>query len=322
MKPKLALKLRDGYLLGNPQCPNCIELWLQERRVSFERTEEFPEHALDLNDPTVLYEVTSENSVRLDCRIEKHPECSCLNVGYIETNSKKLIYAFSSIVSVKTARYATPDGNVWLTSAKHRNGHTAMALASERETSRKLAVDKAMAKAEGEVDTMEALANEVASSYQAKCKNPMLIVGANNWLRSKIPFFLLQQYDIHLLFYPNSHKAWVFSVVAISRVHVDAKPLWSFAASRSASDALKHAAWGLLLQNTPSEFQNESSEAIEKVNPKLIVWQTNWIYRSPKISLKDVLHLENYEEGALDFKPNNEVLKPKSIFRVLQGGKV
>ena len=29
-------------------------------------------------------------------------------------------------------------------------------------------------------------------------------------------------------------------------------------------------------------------------NPKLGMWWTHWIYRCPKISLKDVLHLEPY----------------------------
>ncbi len=138
--------------------------------------------------------------------------------------------------------------------------------------------------------------------YASSMKNPMLVVGANNWLRGKVPFFLLQQYDLHLLFYPNSTPCWVVGVAALSRVRTDEKPKFFFGVHHNVADAMEIALSRCLETCRPTdttlgdlEQVVEPSDSSEK--PKIMrlnMWWTHWIYRCPKISLKDMLHLEAY----------------------------
>lgn len=135
--------------------------------------------------------------------------------------------------------------------------------------------------------------------YSAAVKSPMLIVGANNWVRTRVPFFLLQQYDLHLLFYPNSTQAWVVGLAAFSRLRVDEKPVFVFAADSEIGKALDQLFCKLLAALRPGESDSEMPRMDDRgptssQNSKLNLWWTHWIYRCPKISLKDVLHLDPY----------------------------
>jgi hypothetical protein len=132
--------------------------------------------------------------------------------------------------------------------------------------------------------------------YSASMKNPMLVVGANNWIRTKVPFFLLQQYDLHLLFYPNSTQAWVVGMIALSRLNTSEKPVFVFSSDSDMGKAIDKLFFKLLETLRPAEdelFTNRIHENTQQ-NPKLSLWWTHWIYRCPKISLKDLLHLEPY----------------------------
>jgi len=54
--------------------------------------------------------------------------------------------------------------------------------------------------------------------------------------------------------------------------------------------------------------------------PKWNEWFQNWIYRCPKISLKDVLHLEPYSaEGLVDYKPAKRKKAIQLYLRVIEG---
>ncbi|NBX93739.1 MAG: hypothetical protein EB078_00475 [Proteobacteria bacterium] len=134
--------------------------------------------------------------------------------------------------------------------------------------------------------------------YSNTMKNPMLVVGANNWIRSKVPFFLLQQYDLHLLFYPNSTQAWVVGLGAFSRQRTDEKPVFVFAAHTDAKQALEELFFKILEALKPEEqIAGDPVLKSERGGPhtsKLNMWWTHWIYRCPKIALKDILHLEPY----------------------------
>lgn len=134
--------------------------------------------------------------------------------------------------------------------------------------------------------------------YSNTMKNPMLIVGANNWIRTKVPFFLLQQYDLHLLFYPNSTQAWVLGLVAFSRQRTDEKPVFVFAAHTDVKEALEELFFKILEALKPEEqITGDPVLKSERGGPhasKLNMWWTHWIYRCPKIALKDVMHLESY----------------------------
>jgi hypothetical protein len=129
--------------------------------------------------------------------------------------------------------------------------------------------------------------------YSANAKNPMLIVGANTWLRERIPFFVLQRYDVHLLFYPTSTPCWVVGAAAFSRLRSDEKPLFVFSADSAVLGALERTL-GKLLEAIPPSLEEGADVESAARGAKLNLWWTHWIYRCPKISLSDVLHLEPY----------------------------
>lgn len=151
---------------------------------------------------------------------------------------------------------------------------------------------------EAMLDGLHSLAKaRTLRKYSSAMKHPMLIVGTNNWVRTRVPFFLLQQYDLHLLFYPNSTPSWVVGVVAMSRVRTDEAPIFVFASHAKVTEALDLALLKVLERCRPADWQDEAPVADSKASDhlaKLGQWWTHWIYRCPKISLKDVLHLEPY----------------------------
>lgn len=156
---------------------------------------------------------------------------------------------------------------------------------------------------EATLDALYGLAKaRTLGKYAASMKNPMLIVGANNWIRGKVPFFLLQQYDLHLLFYPNAMPAWVVGLAAFSRQKSTEPPVFVFGASNEIGTALDQAIHKVLEVCRPADLALEEDTMRPAPDPekagntmKLNMWWTHWIYRCPKISLRDVLHLEPYK---------------------------
>lgn len=131
-------------------------------------------------------------------------------------------------------------------------------------------------------------------------KSPMLIVGANSWLRQKVPFFLLQQYDLYPLFYPNASPSWVVGVGAFSRMNSSEPPIFMFGCDSEIGKALDKALYQLLEVCRPADWRSDPFKGKEEKTgkgAKLNLWWTRWLYRCPKISLKDVLHLEKHPDG-------------------------
>ena len=134
--------------------------------------------------------------------------------------------------------------------------------------------------------------------YSQSMKSPMLVVGANQLIRQKSPFFLLQQYDLHLLFYPNSTQAWVMGMVAVSRQRTDERPVFVFSADTDIQVAIDQLFFKILEALKPEE-QLSGDPVIKRDKSKTIraqmnMWWTHWIYRCPKINLKDIEQLEAY----------------------------
>lgn len=309
-----AFKIKDGILMGlevnGAPCAECVQAWLEARDIPCERTKEFNEViAGELKaeaDPSVFYEVdNSGSSTRLECYVERHPKCGCNGNSVQTKNSKRLNFAFSPMHKIKAARFGTPSGNVWLAQVITTNGDVRYGVDSEREAARLQA-------AFGTDNGLEGTCNQVIAKYTQMNKQPMLVVGSNNWMRSHIPFFLLQQYDVYLLFYPNATRAWVVGCVAFSRTVENAEPLWSYSAACTIEEALKQAMWGLLKSK-------ETNTEVRTVHSKLNAWLIHWIYRCPKITLKDVLHLEAYSRADLEVVEAHEPIQP--IFRKIIGGK-
>jgi len=143
--------------------------------------------------------------------------------------------------------------------------------------------------------------------YTSSGKNPMLIVGSNSWLRNKVPFFLLQQYDLYPLFYPNQSPAWVVGLAAFSRLNPHETPSFVFGADADINAALDQAIAKVLQVCRPANWRKPPLKGLKETqkanSSKLNLWWTHWIYRCPKISLKDVLQLEAYPKSIETWQP-------------------
>jgi len=363
LKPFL-FRIREGFLLGlamepsaGSPCAGCVQKWLEQRGVWCEKVEmaelkirrDLLGDLLSENSGHVFYEISHDGLVtRLDCMVFPHTECACQKGSFIAPRevTKKTNFAFSPISHIQCARFGTPEGNLWLTSATgelplSEKKETSYAVDADREVSRMKAVEGWMKKAALAATAHEPLKSEtlqtgalcilppplLASSgevvgagtnreeatldalfqlartrtlrrYAGTAKSPMLVVGANNWIRTRVPFFLLQQYDFHLLFYPNSMPAWVVGIAAFSRQDTQEKPIFVFGSDAEIGKAFDMAFGKILEVCQPGEEgeikQTWREEKKSPGNTKLNLWWTHWIYRCPKISLKDVLHLEPY----------------------------
>lgn len=142
--------------------------------------------------------------------------------------------------------------------------------------------------------------------YSQSMKNPLLVVGANQFIREKAPFFLLQEYDLHLLFYPNSTQAWVMGMVAVSRTRTDEKPTFVFAAHTDIQEALNQLFYKVLEVLKPEEESSGKMSvkpAAHKLgSSKMNMWWIHWIYRCPKIALKEIQSLESYSRNLEDWR--------------------
>ncbi|MBI1860644.1 MAG: hypothetical protein HYR96_06980 [Deltaproteobacteria bacterium] len=363
LKP-FVLKIRDGFLVGmapdpvvGAPCATCVQLWLADRRVWFEPGQLSDlnvkkEVLLDLmakNQAHTFYEIHKDGTTnRLDCVVYPHAQCTCNKANYCPPTeiTKKSNFAFSPLYQIKCARYGTPDGNLWLSSATGQSHITEKSLtvygaARDREASRLNAVDEWLRKvsidelrqrnqagesiaqrsfqtdsssivprgpiavdaigcgASGDEALLDGLSrlSLVRTLKKYSAKSPMLIVGANTWIRGRVPFFMLQQYDLHLLFYPNSTPTWVVGILALSRLRTEEPPLFAFASYGTMGTAIDQAIGKILVHCRPTEWnpsQTEPSKKKAQNASKLHLWWTNWVYRCPKISLRDVLHLEDY----------------------------
>lgn len=136
------------------------------------------------------------------------------------------------------------------------------------------------------VNKIDLIVKHILTNYKNQAKSPMLVVETNSYLNERIPS---KDIDIHLMFYPNNSPLWIFSIVAFSRKN-SSKILQSITGDQNVTTAIQTAI------NPLKEFNNYSME----VNPHALRWTQQAIYRSPKISFKDILSLESYKEKDLE----------------------
>ncbi len=371
--------IEDGFLVGlsmpslvGSPCPNCVGLWLEEKKVSSQRLEvsdlsvrkDILGELIIENSPHVLYEITKTGAIsRLESLVFPHPECNCKKELFFPLSNwtKDLNFAFSPISEIRSIRYGTPNGSLWLSIASGKSCFShefvrASSVQKERELSRFSAVANWLKKAafseinyrisrgeiltgenfqtgfESRIDSLtkeglgsgsskeEALLNSLThfalvrtlKKYANSMKNPMLVVGTNSWVRTRVPFFLLQNYDIHLLFYPNSTPCWVVGLIALSRVKTDENPIFTFSAGKDVALAFENALFKLLeicgLKETiesAERLENRiflQKEKFVKNISQLNLWWTYWVYRCPKINMKDIIHLESYDSSIEQWK--------------------
>jgi hypothetical protein len=125
-------------------------------------------------------------------------------------------------------------------------------------------------------------------------KPPMLVVGGNKYLQDNINGTLQSEYHVYLFFYPTSKFVWTVGCFLASKR--DVRVYYScWTESLNVADGFKKC-FDFFKENyfTNNMFLQLEDE-VTKNDVKLGTWITAWIYRLPKISMKDLLHLENYK---------------------------
>lgn len=201
----------------------------------------------------------------------------------------------------KCTRYATPSGNVW-----HAQNQADVGFGDTKQS----AIENCCT----DLENNRIIAN-VVSKYQSHAKQPMLVVGTSVFTRDQMPYFVLQQFEIHILFYPNASNLWVVGAVAMSKVDHARAPLFSFGADRNVQNALKSTLHNLI----PQAGELKPVE----IHPKQNVWLTHWLYRCPKFSMREVLNLETYaHDSKSEYEIDESASMPVNLnpIRKVQGG--
>src|SRR3989338_9853448 len=92
------LKIRDGFLVGlvpdsshSSPCANCVQLWLQDRRVWFEPSspgqltvrKDILVDLMAKNEGHTFFEIHNDGtSTQLDCIVYPHTGCGCNRENY------------------------------------------------------------------------------------------------------------------------------------------------------------------------------------------------------------------------------------------------
>ena len=318
-----AMKIHGGYLVGlspssktHSPCPNCIHSWLKQRNVDAERVapssvkirrdvqvgmSSDPDH-----DPHVVHEISDEgNDTVLHAKMERHPACKhCSQANFVgpKHDHPGATYAFTPWQRVESTRFGTPEGNIWVTSATHQSGHTKYGVGTEKHASKKQAVEGSEPGKTGIPDWMPTAGKlHKVSDNEPNLGMGHLVVGANNYLRTKMPFFALQSHDHHI-FHQHSghaedpHRA---GIIAMSRTDAGAPPVYVHAEGKTGKEALERATHQMILEHAKGIIAKEKADHYAPSEPKQNVsdkeakkqmWLTHAIYRSPKRALRDVLN--------------------------------
>jgi hypothetical protein len=308
-----ALKIRGGHLVGkaNPPgehspCPECIHRHLGDRQIYAEPMDlksapkRLQPHIETVkgkdHDPHTFFEVNHDGeSTKLNTHSFSHPDCkSCDKAKTTEPKDKKnLSYPFSHIQELVTSRYSLPTGNKWLARSTTKDGETGYAVASEREDARTAAVHAPIHIDDASHKNPMHLMNSAAlpDGHKDK-KDTKLIVGANSYLRDNMPFFQLQRADHHLLMHhdpkSNTHHVGVLSFARAG----SGETSYSEHKHHDIHEAIKGAINKTLIASKPWDHEDKgltpekapigNSETKHK-------WLQNWLYKQPKVALKDVL---------------------------------
>jgi len=108
-------------------------------------------------------------------------------------------------------------------------------------------------------------------------KLPMLVVGTSNYVRQNYPS--LYDRDTYIFFLPTSEAKWRIGLISFRK---DGTILSSYSDGVSIQDTILGA-----FGQVPKELL---------LTEKLKTWCISCIYRCPKISLRDILHLAPYQQ--------------------------
>jgi hypothetical protein len=111
-------------------------------------------------------------------------------------------------------------------------------------------------------------------------KPPLLVVGCNNYIRSKVGADVVQNWDVHVMFFPTSETVWRIGILYISRI---------------GENVMLTVCDGTNIEAALIRALIPASGDATELHSKALVWLTHAVYRCPKISLRDILALEPYE---------------------------
>jgi GGDEF domain-containing protein len=290
-----AFKMRDGYLLmpvGKDVIhPESVYLWLRDRGVGGVKPIALSEveHHRELIDavsakgrnPHLFYEITEFGATPLNVAMEPHPDAKqeTFKAGITKpTTGRGANYAFTSFLQIKSSRFGTPEGNLWLSSASNKSGKTTYGVGASKEEANNVAVDGGLKFEE-----------PTPRSLMDLEKPPKLVVGANNFLRNKVPFFLLQQYDLFLFIHPSPEGESRVGILSMPRMKYGEEKYLSVFGS-DINKAIDSAIGALLIQRAANldevtDPENKLPARDDKAE-KRAAWLTHWIYRQEKVSLK------------------------------------
>lgn len=196
---------------------------------------------------------------------------------------------------MRHARFGTAEGNLWITHIE-KDGKIIKGIGPDKATAKEAAL------AGGTPYQVSEASEAILSS---PWQNAVLVVGSNNYLRQNAPFFVLQEYDLHLMLRPQSGEHWELGLAMLSRNGRQDK--FVSVKNRDIEQGLKDLVGAATAESTSgksldSPMDRDVDEPERKAtDAKKSVWTTQAIYRKAKISLKDVLHLEPYSGDTKSF---------------------
>ena len=295
--PLYTFKVKGGYLVGKNlesknQSPNAgdVEHWLKARNVHAERvhpnslpTKEA--HSLALQgDPHTTYEVDDSglNAIALHNRIERKPGSTAEWIA--PQHGKPENYAFTSTQSLKVNRYGSPNGNIWIAEARGDNGNVFHAAAKDKDEARRRAYHRESRGGTGNPGFMPSVGQTGSDN------DGSLVVGSNQHLRERIPFFAIQRYDHHI-FHKLTSQGHQAGIVALSRTNPDEPPMYIHANGKTSDEALDNVIHQAVIEHSKNLKDGDEplpAKSVKNQHAKNI-WLTHAIYRAPKRSLRDVL---------------------------------
>lgn len=195
--------------------------------------------------------------------------------------------------TLRSSRFSTPEGNVWVTHARHHGGQESWGFGSEREASRNAAVNKLPEP--GKTGAHPA-APQVGTAPGQVSGSAQHVVGVHHFLRQKMPFYMTQTYDHHVMLHPEDGGVSA-SIIAMHRKDPSAAAQYVHASGSTGEEAIHNALNQMMLHHArttePTQEHWETGEAAAPKVPaspageKRNSWLTHSIYRTPKVALKD-----------------------------------
>jgi hypothetical protein len=215
--------------------------------------------------------------------------------------------------TIRSARFGTPEGSIWL-SMHHDGTKSSHGVGRTRDESRKNTIEGMVPGKTGHPDFIPEIGKQAVQHKQGR-----LVVGANNYLRNKLPFFLLQQYDHHIIHHQDEQGTHHVGVIALHRQHADRAPIVTHASGETGEKALTGALHQQLIEARPVDHDEDHNpisgqKSDDPHQAKKNTWLTHWIYRQPKKSLKDLLTSEEPKMAkSMELEPGQSILEKAKI---------